>query len=218
MALFPLFLIADRLLDCQPFNSKSGPVAWETSTVRSWLNGLSADQNTAGTDYQGSGFLDRAFSDTERQAILAADCQNKPNAYYGTDCGKDTQDYVFLLSNDQVFASDAAAEYGFYNHSGKDDPAKRFKSTMYAKCRGAWWSPVEGYKGNSFWFMRTSGYTPESVTYICDFGSEQGGLESGRDRFLQRHHHCAGLRGGKRQNREIPGEESGPGSGFQDTG
>ena len=164
------FLIADRLLDCQPFNSKSGPVAWETSTVRSWLNGLSADQNTAGTDYQGSGFLDRAFSDTERQAILATDCQNKPNAYYGTDCGKDTQDYVFLLSNDQVFASDAAAEYGFYNHSGKDDPAKRFKSTMYAKCRGAWWSPVEGYKGNSFWFMRTSGYTPESVTYICDFG------------------------------------------------
>ena len=161
-------LIADRLLDCQPFNSKSGPVAWETSTVRSWLNGLSADQNTAGTDYQGSGFLDRAFSDTERQAVLATDCQNKPNAYYGTDCGKDTQDYVFLLSNDQVFASDAAAEYGFYNHSGKDDPAKRFKSTMYAKCRGAWWSPVEGYKGNSFWFMRTSGYTPESVTYICE--------------------------------------------------
>jgi hypothetical protein len=35
---------------------------------------------------------------------------------------------------------------------------------------GAWWSPVDAYAGNSFWFMRTSGYTPRSVTYVCDFG------------------------------------------------
>ena len=41
---------------------------------------------------------------------------------------------------------------------------------MYAKCRGAWWSSVNGYMGNSFWFMRTNGYMRESVTYICDFG------------------------------------------------
>ena len=38
------------------------------------------------------------------------------------------------------------------------------------KCRGAWWSSVEGYRGNSFWFMRTSGYTSSSITYVCDFG------------------------------------------------
>ena len=29
---------------------------------------------------------------------------------------------------------------------------------------------MEDYRGNSFWFMRTSGYTPRNVTYICDFG------------------------------------------------
>ena len=45
-----------------------------------------------------------------------------------------------------------------------------WKSTLYAKCRGAWWSPVEGYRGNSFWFMRSSGYTMSNVTYVCDFG------------------------------------------------
>ncbi|MBR3127231.1 MAG: hypothetical protein IKF35_03140, partial [Solobacterium sp.] len=28
----------------------------------------------------------------------------------------------------------------------------------------------ETYRGNGFWFMRTSGYTPANVTYICDFG------------------------------------------------
>jgi len=30
-----------------------------------------------------------------------------------------------------------------------NDPARRFRSTLYAKCRGAWWSPVDGYLGTS---------------------------------------------------------------------
>ena len=44
-----------------------------------------------------------------------------------------------------------------------------YPDRVRAKCRGAWWSPVDGYKGNSFWLMRTSGYTPANITYICDF-------------------------------------------------
>jgi hypothetical protein len=63
-----------------------------------------------------------------------------------------------------------ASDYGFYAGSGVDDSARRFRSTLYAKCRGAWWSSVEHYRGNSFWFMRTSGYTSSSITYVCDFG------------------------------------------------
>ncbi len=164
------FLMADKLLDCQPYHTETGPVTWEMSTVRSWLNGLDASENTAKIDYQGKGFLDKAFSEEERAAILPTMVENRPNAHYGTDCGHDTNDHIFLLSNDEVFGSDIAAGNGFYASTGKDDPAKRFKSTMYAKCRGAWWSPVNGYRGNSFWFMRTNGYTQESVTYICDFG------------------------------------------------
>jgi len=165
-----VFLMADKLLDCCPYNTETGPITWEMSTVRSWLNGLSASENIAGIDYQGKGFLDKAFSEDERAAILPTMVENRPNTHYGTDCGHDTKDYIFLLSNDEVFGSDIAARNGFYASTGKDDPAKRFKSTMYAKCRGAWWSPVDGYRGNSFWFMRTNGYTQESVTYICDFG------------------------------------------------
>ena len=164
------FLMADRLPDCQPYHVGDGPITWEKSSVRSWLNGLSGADNAAGVDYREKGFIDRAFSDTERQAILTTSVENTSNPLYGTDCGADTQDRIFLLSNEEVFTSDAAAVHGFYNHTGKDDPAKRFRSTMYAKCRGAWWSSVNGYRGNSFWFMRTNGYTQESVTYICDFG------------------------------------------------
>lgn len=163
-------LLADRLLDCMPFHAASGPVTWETSTLRSWLNGYGPEENAAHADYRGAGFPDMAFTPSERAAILPSPVENAPNASYQTDCGPDTEDRVFLLSNAEVFASPAAARYGFYQGDGKDDPAKRFRSTLYAKCRGAWWSPVNGYRGNSFWFMRTNGYNPESVTYICDFG------------------------------------------------
>ena len=163
-------LMADKLLDCQPYNFNDGPVTWEGSTVRSWLNSYSAQENDAGIDYRGKGFLDMAFSAAQQEAIIKSQVENRPNGHYDTDCGKDTEDCVFLLSNDEVFSSDIAARNGFYAASGHDDPAKRFRSTMYAKCRGAWWSSVNGYMGNSFWFMRTNGYNQESVTYICDFG------------------------------------------------
>ena len=163
-------LMADRLLDCQPFHTDPGPVGWADSTVRSWLNGLSGEENTAGIDYGGKGFVDMAFSATERKALVLSHVVTRANARYGTDCGSDTDDYVFLLSNDEVFGTDEAARHGFYPFNGKDDPAKRFRSTMYAKCRGSWWSSVNGYMGNSFWFMRTNGYNRASVSYICDFG------------------------------------------------
>ena len=163
-------LLADRLMDCRPFNEEEEGVTWETSTIRSWLNGYGAEENAAGLDFKEESFYDKAFDDAEKEAILTAECVTPDNLDYGTDSGPDTEDAVFLLSNEEVYADPVAGEYGFYAGRGYDDPAKRFTSTMYAKCRGAWWSPVDDYRGNSFWFMRTSGYTPYNVTYICDFG------------------------------------------------
>lgn len=148
-------LLTDRMPDTCPFHDKDEDVTWSGSVLRQWLN------NT---------FLNRAFSETEREAIEITNVENAPNSHYHTYCGPDTQDYVFVLSNNEVFASPLASDYGFYAGSGIDDPARRFRSTLYAKCRGAWWSSVEGYRGNSFWFMRTNGYTPSSITYVCDFG------------------------------------------------
>lgn len=163
-------LLSDRTLDCFPFNLSDEEVSWQTSSVRSWLNGYDSRQNLDGTDYSGKGFLDKAFTANEREAIIQTTIVTPDNQDYGTESGPDTQDYVFLLSNDEVYADSAAADYGFFAGRGFDDPSKRFASTMYAKCRGTWWSPVEDYRGNSFWFMRTSGYTSQDVTYICDFG------------------------------------------------
>ena len=148
-------LLADRMPDTYPFHDQEESVNWSGSHLRQWLN---------------EEFYTRAFSDEEREAIETTNVKNPANPHYGTSCGPDTQDHVFILSNDEVFASSLAADYGFYAGSGIDDSARRFRSTLYAKCRGAWWSSVEGYRGNSFWFMRTSGYTSSNITYVCDFG------------------------------------------------
>lgn len=163
-------LLADRIPDSLPYNTADIDVTWDASTLRSWLNGYGADANGQGIDYSGFGFIDRAFSDEERTAILPTLCVNLPNLDYGTDSGADTEDRLFMLSNADVFEGDNAGRYGFEPSRDYDDPAKRFTSTLYAKCMGAWWSPVESYAGNSFWFMRTNGYTPRSATYVCDFG------------------------------------------------
>lgn len=148
-------LLADRMPDTHPFHGQEMDIDWGRSDLRRWLN---------------DAFLKRAFSRQESAALLENRIENAPNAYFGTPSGPETHDKVFILSGDEVFNSPLAADYGFYPGNGLDDPARRFRSTLYAKCRGAWWSPVEAYRGNSFWLMRTSGYTPGNITYICDFG------------------------------------------------
>lgn len=151
-------LLSDRSIDCAPFHEKYESVTWSTSSLRSWLN----DEK--------DGFLANAFDEKESKALVKVTNENKPNLDYGASSGDATEDYVYILSNEEVFASDKGNQYGFYAGSGYDDPAKRFRSTPYAKYHGTWWSPVAPYKGNSFWFMRTTGYTQSNITYICDFG------------------------------------------------
>lgn len=89
---------------------------------------------SAGIDYRGKGFLDTAFDAEEQKALIRTRVENRPNRPYGTDSGNDTEDFLFLLSNDEVFSSDTAVRNGFFASNDYDDPAKRFRSTMYAKC------------------------------------------------------------------------------------
>lgn len=148
-------LLADRMPDSHPFHDRDEDTDWSRCSLRSWLNGE---------------FLGRAFTTDEQAAIVETVNDNDRNSYYGTACGPSTTDKVFILSANEIYASPTATAYGFYAGSGIDDPAKRFRSTLYAKCRGAWWSSVDAYRGNSFWMMRTSGYTNANAAYICDFG------------------------------------------------
>ena len=144
-------LLVDRMVDDCPFHGSPEDVTWSGSDLRQWLN---------------STFLDRAFSPSEQTSIAEAPVENAENYYFGTYCGPDTRDRVFILSEAEVFASDRAVDYGFYPGDGFGDPARQFRSTLYAKCRGTWWSPKETSLGGSFWFLRTSGYTNANAVYV----------------------------------------------------
>lgn len=148
-------LLADRMPDTCPFNDTYNDTSWSECSLRRWLN---------------SEFISRAFTTSEIAAIEETDVKNDANYYFGTACGPDTKDRVFVLSESETFSSPLAVEYGFSDKDYGNDPARRFRSTLYAKCRGAWWSPVDKFRGVSFWFMRTMGYTKANVVYVGETG------------------------------------------------
>ena len=163
-------LMADKALECFPYHpNESGP-GWKGSYVRSFLNSLDKNENQTQISFKNAGFLDKAFSEKERKALIKRSSVTTVNPDYDISSGDPTEDYVYLLDNDEMYDSDTAKSYGFYKGHGYDDPAKRFKSTMYAKFQGCWFSPVQGYRGNCFHFMRTPGYKTSYASYICDFG------------------------------------------------
>ena len=64
-----LFLLSDQNLDVFQYHVDYESVTWATSTMRSWLNGYGAAQNTGsdnGIDYTDDNFIDTAFSDGEQ--------------------------------------------------------------------------------------------------------------------------------------------------------
>lgn len=91
-----LLLVSRYALDCQQFASSYTGVTWESSALRSWLNGS---------------FLDTAFRPEEQARIRSTTVAADENPSYGTSPGNDTTDKVFLLSipeADRYFPSDEA--------------------------------------------------------------------------------------------------------------
>ena len=81
-------LLAERALDCRPYNEEQKCVTWETCTLRSWLN---------------SEFLETAFSEEELSHIVEVELENADNAFCADTPGGDpTYDRVFLLSLDEI--------------------------------------------------------------------------------------------------------------------
>ena len=70
-------------LDCKTYYKSQTPVTWETSDLRTWLNG---------------DFFTAAFNGDEQGRILTAKVTADRNPEYNTDAGNETEDKVFLLS------------------------------------------------------------------------------------------------------------------------
>lgn len=131
--------ISKYLLDCQPYHHLPGRVTWQNCTLRNWLN---------------HEFLMTAFSNEEREKILLSDVINP---------AKNTQDYIFLLSTDEVetYFDDETEDYVEYDE-------RQALTTSYARAQGAWFLDEHCEDDNKgCWWLRYYGkhYQQEEGNY-----------------------------------------------------
>lgn len=113
------FLLADAILDSQPYHSENEEIDWKKSSIRAWLN---------------NEFINKAFSNEENKAINTVELINKDNSKYGTQGGKNTSDKLFLLSLSEVDETEESKEYGFW-----DKKTRKCKNDNFSEETYFWW-------------------------------------------------------------------------------
>lgn len=168
-----VLLLADVALDDQEYNTKFASVTWETSSIRSWLNGYGASANQPEIDYSKKNFINSAFTSTQRSAIKTTSVVNNDNIEYGTIGGNNTSDKVFLLSDSEVYSTDIATAYGFIKkiYSMESDEAKKSRCSTYAYAMGIEKNVAFSDKGNIWWRLRSPGSTSYAVTEVNPWGA-----------------------------------------------
>ena len=147
-----VFLLAEKDLDCRPYNTEDGDdISWETCTLRSWLNGYGAEENKAGEDYSGKGFLDDAFTSEEKFSIKESAVINDDNLLYGTEGGNNTSDRLYLLSIDESMNP----AYGFPSENNETETRKA-QTTAYVRRQGVDTLERPGNYGG--WWLRSIGF------------------------------------------------------------
>ncbi len=157
-------VVADVALDDQCYNTSSTSVTWETSSMRSWLNGYGSDSNQSGTDYSSKSFVGTAFDSTERSAIRQQTIANTNNISYGTAAGRDTSDEVFLLSQVEVILQ-IGVKHGFASRFAVADEARRCQTSDFARAMGAYRVNYDG-TDNCCWWLRSPGCYQNRAIYV----------------------------------------------------
>jgi hypothetical protein len=146
-----LFLLSDQNLDVFQYHTDWKRVTWEKSTMRSWLNGYGASENTGGSsgiDYTSDNFINTAFSKKEQAAIAETEVVNDDNPDYYTEGGNDTTDQIFLLSI-------AEAQNSSYF---VDDASRISTNTAYVAGGGKIGGNMHGVGEADYWWLRSPGY------------------------------------------------------------
>ena len=168
-----LFLLSDQNLDVFPYHTDYENVTWEKSTMRSWLNGYGASENTggdSGTDYTNDNFINTAFSSEEKGAIAQthvynatqSDGNSDPNPSYSTSGGKDTTDKIFLLSIEET------------NNSGyfpNENSSRISTNTAYVTGGGKTGSYNMSAVGKAdYWWLRSPGDDDDYAAFVNGTG------------------------------------------------
>ena len=174
-------LLADKVIDIAEYNEGGKDVTWETSTLRSYLNGYGPAKNVCRKDYsEEKSFLYRAFTRSERDSIIAETVTNSDNPFHGTEAGGDTVDKVFCLSLDEA----TTYRYGFIKNETKpaisygdqkryqvvSDPCRGSYCTEYVECKPGYIILVLP-GGKCYWHLRGPGESQRDSLVVSASGN-----------------------------------------------
>ena len=178
-----VLLLSKYVLEQYQYHEYYEAVTWSGSHVRSYLNGFGAEHN-------GNGFIDRAFTVEERQWIKEVTNKNLEVDFSGiTYSSDDTQDKVFLLSNDEVLQyfptnkSRIASPTAYAIHPPEGSGRNNIKvcqvtcldddSCSQSDCNSDGINVQMCSKElcGSEWWLRSPGSTPRSAACIKEYGS-----------------------------------------------
>ncbi|TLG75426.1 DUF6273 domain-containing protein [Culicoidibacter larvae] len=141
-----LLLVTEVIIDQRSYHDAYEDITWADCSLRKYLNGE---------------FFEK-FTDTEQQRIIPVTNKNVDNQWYGTNGGVDTEDYIFLLSLEEVckYFGDSTMllqnpkKNQRYWFERKDANNSKRLARLYDK-NGDWW-----------WWLRSPGRLNNKAAYI----------------------------------------------------
>lgn len=133
-------LLTKYCLIGMPYNSEYVSVTWESCSLREWLN---------------TTFFETAFNPYEQKLLLTTRNVCNDNPVYNTDGGNDTEDKVFLLSNEEVKQYLVTEE------------ERQVESTQQALRDGV---NLSSSYGTSWWWLRNPGDKADGAMIVTPRG------------------------------------------------
>lgn len=141
------FMVSELVLDCEYFMPEIVDSSWDVSYMREWIN----------TEFRKIAFTDKEYEKLELMYV-----KNPDNYCYGTSNGEDTEDYITMLSCNDL----ADEKYGFKDKDTMYDDNRIAKCTEYAAAKGVfadeemnakWWTNSNGSMNTAYVFVNTNG-------------------------------------------------------------
>ena len=110
-------ILADKGVDCQPFNVENTSVTWESCSLRNWLN---------------TSFFNDAFNEEEKSSVQVSSVVNKT--------GNNTEDKVYILSSGEAYNDSFGfnSKYPYYSETRVTQPTD-YAIENGAHRQGWWW-------------------------------------------------------------------------------
>lgn len=137
-----LMLISSKCITQRAYHSENTAITWQQCEMRKWLNNI---------------FYNSAFSDMEKDLILKTKVKNQDNAAFHTKGGKNTSDFVYLLSIDE-------ADQYFSETSAR--------MTVLRNGNAIWW------------WLRSPGFQENDAANVGDYGTINGAGHKVHDEFV----------------------------------